>query len=221
MRSIIVPFDPRQPRRRPAAENDRHAGPALVKRRYALVVMAASAGGVAAFQKVLGALPPDFPLPIAIVQHRTAAHPNLMARVLGRHTALKVKNAEAGDALAPGTIYLAPPHQHLVVQPDHTLGVMNGRKIRHVQSSANPLFESAAEVYGQRVIAVVLTGFDRDATDGVQTVRHRGGIVIAQDESSSHTFGMPHSAILTGTVNAILPLGDIAGELERLARVPA
>ena len=191
-----------------------------MKRRYALVVMAASAGGVPAFQKVLGALPPDFPLPIAIVQHRTTSSPNLMARVLGRHTALKVKNAEAGDVLQSGTIYLAPPHQHLVVQPDRTLGVMNGRKIRHVQSSANPLFESAAEVYGDKVIAVVLTGFDSDGTDGVQTVHHRGGIVIAQDESSSHTFGMPHSAILTGAVHAILPLSDIAGELQRLAKVP-
>jgi two-component system chemotaxis response regulator CheB len=191
-----------------------------MKRRYALVVMAASAGGVPAFQKVLGALPPDFPLPIAIVQHRTSTSPNLMARVLGRHTALKVKNAEAGDALQPGTVYLAPPHRHLIVQPDHTLGVMNGRKIRHVQSSANPLFESAAEVYGDRVIAVVLTGFDRDATDGVQTVQHHGGIVIAQDEATSHVFGMPHSAISTGAVKHILPLGDIAAELHRLARMP-
>jgi two-component system chemotaxis response regulator CheB len=192
-----------------------------VKRRYALVVMAASAGGVPAFQKVLRALPSDFPLPIAIVQHRTATAPNLMARVLGRHTALQVKNAEPGDVLQPGTIYLAPPHQHLIVQPDHTLGVMNGRKIRHVQSSANPLFESAAEVYGDRVIAVVLTGFDRDATDGVQTVQHHGGIVIAQDEATSHVFGMPHSAISTGAVKHILPLGEIAAELHRLARMPA
>ena len=191
-----------------------------MKRRYALVVMAASAGGVPAFQKVLGALPPDFPLPIAIVQHRTTTSPNLMARVLGRHTALKVKNAEPGDVLQPGTIYLAPPHQHLIVQPDHTLGVMNGRRIRHVQSSANPLFESAAEVYGDRVIAVVLTGFDRDATDGVQTVHLRGGIVIAQDEATSQVFGMPHSAISTGAVKHILPLGDIAAELHRLARMP-
>jgi two-component system chemotaxis response regulator CheB len=182
--------------------------------------MAASAGGVPAFQKVLGALPRDFPLPIAIVQHRTATGPNLMARVLGRHTALKVKNAEAGEALHPGTIYLAPPHQHLVVHPDHTLGVMNGRRIRHVHSSANPLFESAAQVFGDGVIAVVLTGFDRDGTDGVQTVHQRGGIVIAQDEASSHIFGMPHSAIQTGAVRTILPLGDIATELQRLAHLP-
>jgi two-component system chemotaxis response regulator CheB len=186
-----------------------------------MVVMAASAGGIPAFQKLLGALPADFALPIAIVQHRSITPPNLLARVLGRHAALKVKNAEAGEALQPGTVYLAPPHQHLVVQRDHTLGFMDGRKIRHVQSSANPLFESAAEVFGDGVIAVVLTGFDRDATDGVQTVRHRGGIVIAQDEASSHIFGMPQSAIATGAVNAILPLGDIARELERLAKVPA
>jgi two-component system chemotaxis response regulator CheB len=192
-----------------------------VKRRYALVVMAASAGGVQALQKLLSALPPDFPLPIAIVQHRTAAQPNLLARVLGRHTPLKVKTAEAGEIMAPGTVYLAPPHEHLVIRRNEALALVDGHKIRHVRSSANPLFTSAAQVYGDGVIAVVLTGGDRDATDGVQTVHQRGGTVIAQDQASSQIFGMPHSAIETGAVSAILPLAHIAPELERLAKVPA
>jgi two-component system chemotaxis response regulator CheB len=192
-----------------------------VKRRYAVVVIAASAGGIQALQKVLSRLPPDFPLPIAIVQHRTGSLPNLLARVLGRHTPLKVKTAEEGETMVPGTVYLAPPREHLIIRRDEALALVNGRKIRHVQSSANPLFASAAQVYGDGVIAVVLTGGDRDATDGVQTVRHRGGIVIAQDEATSQIFGMPHSAIASGAVNAILPLGDIAPELERLAKVAA
>jgi two-component system chemotaxis response regulator CheB len=192
-----------------------------MQRRYALVVMAASAGGVQALQKVLSGLPPDFPLPIAIVQHRTGNPPNLLAHVLGRHTALRVKTAEEGEIMVPGIVYLAPPREHLVIQRNEQLALVDGRKVRHVRSSANPLFASAAQVYGDGVIAVVLTGGDRDATDGVQTVRHRGGIVIAQDEPSSHLFGMPRSAIDTGAVNAILPLGEIAGELERLAKMPA
>jgi two-component system chemotaxis response regulator CheB len=189
--------------------------------RYALVVIAASAGGVQALQKLLAALPPDFPIPIAIVQHRTGNPPNLLARVLGRHTALTVKTAEHGEAISPRTVYLAPPHEHLIVRPDGSLALMDGRKIRHVRSSANPLFASAAQVFGDGVIAVVLTGGDSDATDGVQSVHQRGGIVIAQDEASSQLFGMPRSAISTGAVHAVLPLARIAPELERLVKVRA
>ena len=192
-----------------------------MERRYALVVMAASAGGIQALQRVLSGLPPDFPLPIAIVQHRTGNPPNLLARVLGRHTALRVKSAEEGEVMVPGTVYLAPPREHLVIRRNEQLMLADGRKIRHVRSSANPLFASAAQVYGDGVIAVVLTGGDSDATDGVQAVRQRGGIVIAQDEPTSLVFGMPRSAIDSGAVSAILPLGAIAGELERLAGLPA
>jgi two-component system, chemotaxis family, protein-glutamate methylesterase/glutaminase len=188
---------------------------------HALVVMAASAGGVQALQKVLSGLPRDFPLPIAVVQHRTGNPPNLLARVLGRHTALTVKNAEDGERMRAGTVYLAPPREHLVVRPDESLALINGRKIRHLRSSANPLFASAAQVYGDRVIAVVLTGGDRDATDGVQTVRQHGGIVIAQDEATSAMFAMPRAAIQTGAVHTILPLPDIAPELLRLALLHA
>jgi two-component system chemotaxis response regulator CheB len=193
----------------------------MTRQHHAVVVMAASAGGVQALQKVLSGLPRDFPLPIAIVQHRTGNPPNLLARVLGRHTALTVKNAEDGERMRAGTVYLAPPREHLVLRPDESLGLMDGRKIRHLRSSANPLFASAAEVYGDGVIAVVLTGGDRDATDGVQTVRQHGGIVIAQDEATSAIFGMPRSAIETGAVHTILPLPEIAPELRRLALIHA
>jgi two-component system chemotaxis response regulator CheB len=189
--------------------------------RYELVLMAASAGGIPALQSVLAALPPDFPLPIAIVQHRTAARPNLLAHVLGRHAALAVKNAEEGEALRPGTVYLAPPDAHMMVRPDRTVALHDGRKIRHVRSSANPLFESAAEALHGRVVAVVLTGFDSDATDGVQAVKKSGGIVIAQNEETAEQFSMPHAAIRTGAVDHILPLHRIAEELTRLARAVA
>jgi two-component system chemotaxis response regulator CheB len=190
----------------------------VLRRRYAVVVMAASAGGIQALQKLLSQLPPDFPLPIAIVQHRTGNPPNLLARVLGRHTPLRVKTAEAGEVMLPGTVYLAPAREHLVIRRNEELALVNGHKIRHVRSSANPLFASAAQVYGDGVIAVVLTGGDSDATDGVQTVRKRGGVVIAQDRGSSAVFGMPRAAIETGAVSAVLPLGDIGPELLRLAR---
>lgn len=187
--------------------------------RYELVVMAASYGGVQALVRVLSLLPADFPLPICVVQHRSAQHPHLLDKVLGRRSALVVKMAENREVLQPGTVYLAPPHMHMRVRADRSLAFTDGVKIRHVHSSANPLFESAAEALGGRVIGVVLTGFDSDGTDGVQAIRHAGGIVLAQDEATSAAFNMPRSAIETGAVHQILPLDRIPAELARLAKV--
>lgn len=183
---------------------------------YDLVAMAASAGGVQALQAILSALPADFPIPIAIVQHRSSIKPNLLSQVLGRQTRLSVKSAEEGELMRPGTVYIAPPDHHLTVGRDRSVRLIEGRKIRHVRSSANPLFASAAESLGGRVIAVVLTGGDRDATDGVQSVRAAGGVVLAQDEETSQLFAMPRSAIETGCVDSILPLPEIAPALIRL-----
>jgi two-component system, chemotaxis family, protein-glutamate methylesterase/glutaminase len=178
--------------------------------------MAASAGGLNALQAILSALPADFPVPIAVVQHRTASHPGLPAEVLSRHTPLAVKVAKHAEAMHPGTVYVAPPDLHLTVHSDGTFALSDGRKIRHVRSSANPLLESAAEAFGGRVIAVVLTGFGRDATDGVQAVKAHGGTILAQDETTSAHFDMPRSAIETGCVDRILPLARIAPTLVRL-----
>jgi two-component system chemotaxis response regulator CheB len=186
--------------------------------KYDLVVMAASAGGLHALEQILGTLPADFPAPIAIVQHRTAKLPLLLAQILGRHTHLKVKNAEAGERLLPGTVYLAPPALHLHIQPHGFCDLSDGMRIRHVYSSANPLFTSAADAFGSRVIAVVLTGGDRDATDGVQSIKEKGGVVIAQDQATSQIFGMPHSAIETGCVDHVLPIQDIGPALLQLVK---
>jgi two-component system chemotaxis response regulator CheB len=142
--------------------------------------------------------------------------PNLLSRILERKTALKAKNAEPDEPMRAGTVYLAPPDQHLIVKTGHQLGLTNGRKIRHLRSSANPLFSSAAGVFKDQVIAVVLTGGDADATDGVQDVKGAGGIVIAQDETTSEQFAMPRSAIATGCVDYVLPVDEIGPTILRL-----
>jgi two-component system chemotaxis response regulator CheB len=186
---------------------------------YHLVVMAASYGGITALREILGNLPADFPAPIAIVQHRSTEPPNMLAKVLGRNTPLTVKTAEEGEVMRPGTVYLAPPELHLQVQTGGVCHLFDGRRIHHLRSSANPLFDSAADVFGGRLIAVVLTGSAHDGTDGVQSVKARGGMVIAQDEASSAAFGMPGSAIATGCVDQILPLEEIGPTLCRLVEM--
>lgn len=184
--------------------------------RFAIVVIAASLGGIQALWTILSHLPGDFPVPIAIVQHRSTEPPNLLSKVLMRRTPLLVKTAEEGERMLPGTVYLAPPDLHLRVRGDHTFALSDGTRIRHLRSSANPLFSSAAEAFPGRVIAIVLTGGDRDATDGVQSVKAHGGFVLAQDEATSQAFGMPRSAIETGCVDQVLPIDEIAPALLRL-----
>jgi two-component system chemotaxis response regulator CheB len=177
---------------------------------FDLVVIAASAGGVEALQHVLSHLPADFPVPICVVQHRSLHMPDLLPQVLGRSTRLKVKRSEAGERMHAGTVYLAPMHAHLVVNPDLTLALRDGTRIRRVLSSANPLFTTAAAATGRGTIGIVLTGNDSDATDGVQAIKQEGGIVIAQNRATARNFGMPGSAIRTGAVDYVLPL-DLIG----------
>lgn len=181
-----------------------------------LVAIAASAGGVEAVSTILRRLPVDLPAAIAIVQHRTTASPNLLAEVLQRATPMTVKLAQEGEPLRPSSVYVAPPEMHLTVLADGSVRLVDGTRIRHVLSSANPLFESAADAFGPNVVAVVLTGSNLDATDGVQSVARAGGTVIAQDPASAQYARMPRSAIETGAVHDVLPLDAIAPRIVEL-----
>ncbi len=175
-----------------------------------LVVVAASAGGIAALRTLLGSLPTTLPAAVVVVQHRRPAPSDGLTRVLARFTRLPVKMAANGEWLESGTVYLARSDEHLTVQPDGRFAYVDGTKIRWLLSAANPLFESAAFSFKDRVLAVVLTGSGHDGTDGVQSVKSSGGIVIVQDEATSERFEMPRSAIASGAVDRILPLDQIA-----------
>ncbi|HEX6909930.1 MAG TPA: chemotaxis protein CheB [Longimicrobium sp.] len=181
-----------------------------------VVVIAASAGGLKVLKTILAGLPADFPVPIVIVQHRTTALPNLAAKVLGRAGPLPATMADEGEVLRPGTVYVAPPDRHLVLDAERRITLMDGRRIRFVLSSANPLFESAAGALNRGVIGVVLSGYGADGTDGVQAIKARGGVVIAQDPATAAHGGMPSSAIRTGAVDYVVPAEEIAPLLLRL-----
>jgi two-component system chemotaxis response regulator CheB len=183
----------------------------------AVVLIAASAGGLPALSTILHALPTDVPAPIVIVQHRSARYKSALAAILGRRTALPVTEAVAGEMLKPGTVYVAPADRHLIISDAGRLAYLNGHRIRHVLSSANPLFASAAGVFGASAIGVALTGTGQNGTDGVQAISAEGGVVIAQDRATSKYFDMPRSAISTGAVHHVLPLEDIAPALVRVA----
>jgi two-component system chemotaxis response regulator CheB len=187
---------------------------------YDIVVAAASAGGLTALTMLLTALPENFPIPVAIVQHLHPRHKSLMADILDRRSPLRVLQAIDEGHMVCGAAYLAPPDRHFTVGPSHTVRLTQTGLVHFVRPSADRLFESAAASC-TRVIAVVLTGTGRDGADGVVAIKAAGGYVIAQDEGSSAFFGMPHAAIHTGKVDAVLPLDAIAPALMALLRRPA
>jgi two-component system, chemotaxis family, protein-glutamate methylesterase/glutaminase len=180
---------------------------------FEIVAMAASAGGLNALSTVLADLPAQFPASIVIVQHLDPRHRSLMADILSRRTSLQVKQAEPEDILRPGTVYIAPPNRHLLVNPDGSLSLTQTELVHFLRPSADLLFDSVAASYKQRSIAVVLSGTGSDGSLGVQAIAQMGGTVIAQDEATSEFFGMPNAAIQTGTVDFILPLSEIASAL--------
>jgi two-component system chemotaxis response regulator CheB len=136
-----------------------------------------------------------------------------MAEILARRVRLDVRQAQGGEIIRPGIIYIAPPDRHLLVNPQGVLTLSDAALVRYVRPSADLLFSSLAASFGAQVIAVVLSGTGRDGADGVRDVKQVGGTVIAQDEASSEFFGMPGAAIQTGAVDRVLPLAEIAAAL--------
>ncbi len=191
-------------------------GPIPTHPRFEVVALAASAGGLAALSEILSALPADFRAAIVLVQHLDPRHRSLMAEILDRRTPLRVRQAAHGDRIAAGGVWIAPPAHHLLINGDGTLALTETEQVHFVRPSADLMFESMAAGFGDRSIAVVLTGTGVDGVMGVQAVKQRGGTVIAQDRATSDYFGMPGAAIETGCVDFVLRLGEIAPALVAL-----
>jgi len=178
-----------------------------------LLVIGASTGGPAALNTLLHGLPPDFSLPIAVVQHMSAGFLPSLISWLQLGTRLRLMMAEDGQALLPGQVYFAPDDHHLAVTAQGRLGLTTAPPVSHVRPSATVLFLSAAAKYGSQVTGLVLTGMGDDGAVGLKAIRDRGGLTLAQDEASSVVYGMPKVAFEMGAVERVLPLERMAAAL--------
>lgn len=188
---------------------------------YAIVAIAASAGGVTALSRVLGGLPAGFSVPVLVVQHLDPRHETVIAQVLGRRAHLPVRLASDGEMAEPGMIYIAPPDHHLLVSEDGRLTLSNSELVHFVRPSADLLFESIAGGYGPEAIACVLTGTGSDGAMGLSAVKSRGGAVIVEDPDSAEFKGMPRAAVESGAADYILPLDEIASVICGLVEAKA
>jgi len=204
----VVPIRPPSP--------DPAPGPRLPLSRIDAVVIASSTGGPAALGQVIPLLPANLPVPVFIVQHMPALFTRLLADRLTSTSAVPVDEARTGVVVEPGKVWLAPGGFHLELVREGQgvrLNLNQDAPENSCRPAADPLFRSAAAIYGAHTLGVVLTGMGQDGMRGCEAIRAAGGQVVVQDEASSVVWGMPGFVARSGIADRVLPLGLVAREI--------
>ena len=181
-----------------------------------VIVVGASAGGISAAQTMLSALPAKFPAIVGVVIHRGSVSSADWASVFFKEARMQIREPSGGELLKQGTIYLAPPNHHMVFEGGR-VSLTQGPKQNFTRPAVDPLFESAAQSYGRRVVAVVLSGGGADGARGLVSVAACGGLAIVQKPSEAEVRWMPLNAIERDHVSAELGLQDLSDALFALA----
>jgi two-component system chemotaxis response regulator CheB len=183
------------------------------------VAVAASAGGVEALRKLVAQLPADLDAALCVVLHIPPTGRSLLAPILDRDSELATELARHGAPLRPGTIYVAPADFHLLIRSD-VVELSRGPKENGVRPAADPMFRSLARSWGDRGIAIVLSGALDDGAAGAVAVTEAGGRVIVQDPADALVPGMPSATLAVTRPEATLPIDEIGGMLRRLTLEP-
>ncbi len=173
------------------------------------VAIASSTGGPEALSVILSGLPEKFPCPVLVAQHISDGFVSGMVEWLKRVTKLKVKVAEEGETVVPGTVYISPSEKHMEVNDAKAVVLVERHPKDIYRPSCDILLSSVARVYGPKAAGLILTGMGSDGVLGMKKVKEAGGTTMAQDEKSSIVFGMPKVAIENGCIDRILPLDEI------------
>jgi len=184
-----------------------------------IIVIGASAGGISTLSELVKLLPEDLDAAVFVVVHIPRHSSNLLPRILSRKGVLPASSPVEGEKIERGRIYVAPPDQHMLIKPGR-IRLVHGPRENGSRPAIDPLFRTAARVYGQRVVGVVLSGTLDDGTAGLIAIKRRGGIAIAQDPDEALYAGMPTSAIEHHTVDYVLPVSEIASTLIALTSMP-
>lgn len=191
-----------------------------VPRRFDAIVVGVSTGGPQALTQFIPALPAEFPLPIAVVLHMPPGYTALFAARLNQLSALEVLEATEGDEMRPGRVLIAPAGQHMTLHRTGDQRVIAQLGLRPLDTPHRPavdvLFKSAAEVYGERLLGIVMTGMGNDGTAGSAWIKAQGGVIIAEAPESCVVYGMPRSVVEAGLADYVIPLKDIPETIMKL-----
>lgn len=189
---------------------------------FQLVVVGASLGGLQALEVLLAGLPRNFPVPVAIVQHRHKASDDKLRMRLQQYSPLVVKEPQDKEEIVPGCIYLAPADYHLMTEaasdsvPYDCFSLSTDAPVTYARPSIDVLFETAADTYAEKLIGVLLTGANHDGSQGMAKIRARGGRTVVEEPSTATCSIMPKAAIAAGAAEKILPLVEIAPLLVKI-----
>ncbi|TFY84839.1 chemotaxis response regulator protein-glutamate methylesterase [Pseudomonas kairouanensis] len=187
--------------------------PAPKRKAYKLVAIGTSTGGPVALQRVLTQLPANFPAPIVLIQHMPAAFTKAFAERLDKLCRISVKEAEDGDILRPGLALLAPGGKQMMVDGRGAIKILPGDERLNYKPCVDITFGSAAKSYGDKVLAVVLTGMGADGREGARLLKQGGSAIWAQDEASCVIYGMPMAIVKADLADAVYSLDDIGKHL--------
>ena len=190
----------------------------IENRKFTLVVVGSSVGGLQALRALLSRLPRTFPLPVAIVQHRAPNSDDSLAMLLGRVSTLPVCEPLDKQPVEPGFVYLSPAGYHLLVE-DGRFALSTEGAVAFARPSADVLFESAADAFGPGVIAVVLTGASADGARGAARVKTRGGYVIIQAPQTAEASTMPEAALQAVPGAPTMPVEEIGPWLTKICQM--
>lgn len=185
-------------------------------KRFKVVVIGASAGGLDALSIILGYLPKTVLFPVIIAQHVHPEQGGGLVELLSTQYNLKFSEPDDKDPVRPGVVYLTPPNYHLLVNPDETFSLSVDEKVNYSRPSIDVLFESAAHVWGIHLAGILLTGASSDGANGINEINAHGGLTIAQDPATALHPIMPQSAIDTGAVDQVMAVDEIGQFLAEL-----
>jgi two-component system, chemotaxis family, protein-glutamate methylesterase/glutaminase len=190
--------------------------PELLQGRIEAVVIGASAGGIQALSVLLPALPAQLRAAVFIVLHLPRERPSLLVEIFERRCALQVKEAEDKEPIVPGTVYFAPPDYHLLIEAAGQLALSADEPVHFSRPSIDVLFESAADVYGERLLGIILSGANEDGSDGLQAVHQAGGVTVVQQPEDALVPHMVMSALRRAPADFVVTLAELAQLLANL-----
>jgi two-component system, chemotaxis family, protein-glutamate methylesterase/glutaminase len=188
-----------------------------LENRYSVVVIGVSTGGPQGLKAIVPRLPGDFPVPVAIVLHMPIGYTEAYAKRLDELSALKVTEARDGEMVRPGVVFVAPAGRHLTFRRTDNGTVVTRLDVTPLDTPHRPsvdvMFQSAAEVYGERVLGVVMTGMGVDGREGAAWIKARGGAVLTESEETCVVYGMPRSVVEAGLSDDAVPLDRLASSI--------
>jgi two-component system chemotaxis response regulator CheB len=189
---------------------------AQYKKEFETIAIGASTGGPTAIQSILTQLPENFPSKVIISQHMPKGFTRQFAERMNRISAIRVKEAEQGDPVEEGTVLICPGGYHMTMKRQGRTVIVDIKKAsaddKYVPS-VDMMMKSAAEVYGSKIMGIVLTGMGKDGHKGMLEIKRRGGYTVAESEESSVVFGMPQAVIVSGAADKVIPLEEISEEI--------